>query len=323
MKKHKKIISIVVALAIIIGNISITVDAAAKFKQYSPVGSIKKSNAYKKYQSFFSRVNFTSEKNFIVPGLNTNMTPQGMCDIGDYILISAYDHSKKSNSCIHVIKKSNGKIAKTLYIKGNKTHVGGLAYDGKYVWVANSTNSTLGRISASDIKNKKDNSTISATNFSVTNEKGQKITASFATYSNKTLWVGVFTEKSNSYAYGYTIGSSKLTLKYKVQIPDRIQGMVFDSKGNLILSQSYGRNNPSKILTYDKLSYKTVGKRYEAKLGKVKYSLTAPPTSQNMFIGKDNLLYILFESAAKCYYEGTSNKAKEPVDRVCAIKIAN
>ena len=78
MKKHKKIISIVVALAIIIGNISITVDAAAKFKQYSPVGSIKKSNAYKKYQSFFSRVNFTSEKNFIVPGLNTNMTPQGV-----------------------------------------------------------------------------------------------------------------------------------------------------------------------------------------------------------------------------------------------------
>ena len=296
-----------------------------KYKQVSTVGSIEKSNAYNTYTDFFEKVDFTSYKNFVIPGLNTNMIPQGMCDIGNYALISAYDKSKELNSVIYVINKSTGKLTKTLYIKNNKTHVGGLAYDGTNIWIANSTKGTVGKISANTIisSSTKDRSVISPTNYSVKDASGKAITASFATYNNKILWVGTFNETSNSYAYGYSIGSSSLTLKHTIEIPNKIQGMTFDKNSNLILSQSYGRNTSSKILTYSKPAYgSAVNGVSSAKLGTAKNTLTAPPTSQNMFIGSDNLLYILFESAANYYYKGAGdNKAKTPVDRVCAIKI--
>lgn len=96
------------------------------YNQESVVGDIKKSNAYKIYSDFFRRVDYTSNKNFIIPGLNSSMVPQGMCDAGSYILISAYDKEKDKNSCIYVINKSTGKLVKTVYLYDSKSHVGGL-----------------------------------------------------------------------------------------------------------------------------------------------------------------------------------------------------
>ena len=101
--------------------------------------------------------------------------------------------------------------------------------------------------------------------------------------------------------------------------------MTFAKNVYLILSQSYGRNSKSKILTYSKPVYGKPSSKSEssAKLGSAKYTLTAPPTSQNIFVGSDRLLYVLFESSAKYYYKGAgNNKAQTPVDRVCPIKLS-
>ena len=51
---------------------------AKKYRQTSPAGNIKKSKACSKYQSFFGITNFSSNKNFLIPGLDTNMIPQGI-----------------------------------------------------------------------------------------------------------------------------------------------------------------------------------------------------------------------------------------------------
>lgn len=114
---------------------------------------------------------------FGIPGLEcTNilgdtcdcMTPQGICVAGDYILITAYcninaykddlksnssngsnaeklekeeNHSKHC-SVIYVVSKFSKKYLTTLVLP-DKNHVGGIVYDGNYIWVAKSTMNSL------------------------------------------------------------------------------------------------------------------------------------------------------------------------------------
>lgn len=296
------------------------------YNQNSVVGNIKESKAYKdkNYKEFFKKVNYSQSKNFIIPGLDSSMIPQGMCDAGNYILISAYDKKEAKDSCIHVINKSTGKLVKTVYISGNKSHVGGIAYDGTYVWVANGTKYTVSRIKLSDIiNNTKDGKSVKHSTYNLRTMGGSKVTGSFATYSNGILWIGQFNAENDTYVYGFKMEGSSLKARYRISIPKKIQGITFMSNGKVVLSQSYGRNSASKILVYNKPSYTTKDGVKYANLGKATTTVTAPPASQNMFIGNDNLLYILFESAADHYRNGRDGKGKAntPVDRVCPITI--
>ena len=113
----------------------------------------------------------------------------------------------------------------------------------------------------------------------------------------------------------------ELTEKYRIEIPEKIQGMAFDKSSRVILSQSGGRNNDSKIYLYDVPKYILRDSVYYSKLYDPIKTVIAPPASENIFIGNDNLLSILFESAADFYRNGRDNKegAKTPVDRVCPI----
>lgn len=296
------------------------------YNQESVVGDIKKSNAYNTYTDFFTKVDYTPNKNFIIPGLNSSMVPQGMCDTGSYILISAYDKEKEKNSCIYVINKSTGNLVKTIYLYDSKSHVGGLAYDGKNVWIANGNQSTVSKILSSSITYAKDGEFIQCDKYEVKTAEGGNVVASFATYSKDILWVGQYKKKDNTYVYGYDISevnslNLELTEKYRIEIPEKIQGMVFDKSSRVILSQSGGRNNDSKIYVYDTPKYTVKENVYCAKLYDPIKTVIAPPASENIFIGSDNLLYILFESAADFYRNGRDNKegAKTPVDRVCPI----
>lgn len=324
-KRFKKLtttISVALLTAgLVMGNV-VSANAAI-YEQYSPIGEVKKSVAYKNYGEFFGDVELSSNKSFVVPGLSSDMVPQGMCEVGNYILISAYDSTKSKNSCIHVIDKQTGKQVKTLYIKGSKTHVGGLTYDGNYVWLANSGGKNVGRIKASNItgSNVKDGATISFEFFSTKDLKGNKITASFATYYQNTLWVGQFNETGDSYVYGYSVGKSPLTVKYSVKIPKKIQGMAFLSDGRVVLSQSYGRNNDSKILVYNKPSYSSKNGVQHATLSNAAKTIKAPPMTENIHVGSDGLVYVLFESGAKYYYKDANNRGKAPVDRVLALRV--
>ena len=302
-------------------------DTSLIYNQESVVGDIKKSNACNTYPDFFKKVDCTPNKNFIIPGLNSSMVPQGMCDTGSYILISAYDKEKEKNSCIYVIKKSTGKLMKTIYLYDSKSHVGGLAYDGKNVWVANGTESTVSKILLTSITDAKDGAFIQCDKYEIKTIDGQNVVASFATYSDNILWVGQYKKKYNTYVYGYNISDAnpltlELTEKYRIEIPKKIQGMVID-KDRLILSQSGGRNNDSKIYVYDIPKYTLNGEVNAAKLYEPIDTIIAPPGSENILVGDDDLLYILFESAADFYRNGRDNKegAKTPVDRVCPITL--
>lgn len=301
---------------------------SSTYNQESVVGDIKKSNAYKIYADFFRRVDYTSNKNFIIPGLNSSMVPQGMCDAGRYILISAYDKEKDKNSCIYVINKSTGKLIKTVYLYDSKSHVGGLTYDGKHVWVANGVESTVSKILLKSITDAKDGSFIQCDKYEVKTIDGKNVVASFTTYSNNILWIGQYKQKNNTYVYGYDISQMnslhlELEEKYRIEIPKQIQGMAFDKSNRVILSQSYGRNNDSKIYVYGKLKYTLKENVHYAKLFDPIKTIVSPPASENIFVGDDELLYILFESGADFCRNGRDNKeeSKTPVDRVCPITL--
>ena len=246
-KLFRKLYSVLLCTMIIFASMSIQSEAAPSISQTSTVGTLSKSAAYFNYKSFFKNLNGS----FIIPGLTSNMCPQGLCKAGYYILISAYDPYGKYNSCIHVVKASTGKYVKTVWLKGNKTHVGGITFDGSYVYVANSTKGTLSKLSLSKITKAKNGATVTWDTVTVKNEKKKKITASFCSYdsSRKVVWVGVYNKNGTSRAYGYSISGTTAKLKYNMVIPRYTQGMCFAGK-HVYFSTSYGLYLSSKIYKY-------------------------------------------------------------------------
>lgn len=69
-----------------------------------------------------------------------NLCPQGVCMAGDYMLTTAYCMDDIHNSCIFVYNNKTGEFLKTLVLKDQKSHVGGITYDvkNKNIWVCHS-----------------------------------------------------------------------------------------------------------------------------------------------------------------------------------------
>lgn len=69
-----------------------------------------------------------------------NLCPQGVCMAGDYMLTTAYCMDDIHNSCIFVYNNKTGEFLKTLVLKDQKSHVGGITYDekAKNIWICHS-----------------------------------------------------------------------------------------------------------------------------------------------------------------------------------------
>lgn len=64
--------------------------------------------------------------------------PQGLCSTGEYWLTTAYDGDRKGNSVVYAVDKKTRKVVSTLTLP-NKYHVGGIAFDGKRIWLTGAT----------------------------------------------------------------------------------------------------------------------------------------------------------------------------------------
>ena len=88
-----------------------------------------------------------------------NLCPQGVCMAGKYMLTTAYCMDDIHNSCIFVYNNQTGEFLKTLVLKNQKSHVGGITYDekNKNIWVCHSKKDkttglySLERISYADL----------------------------------------------------------------------------------------------------------------------------------------------------------------------------
>lgn len=288
---------------------------------FSTWKKFKNSDTYKKFKQF--KKNIIKAQSFPIPGLITtnvagfnanNMCPQAVCATEEYFLITAYDYEGIENSVIYVLDVKTKEYITTIVLS-NKSHVGGIACDGKNVWISNGKKVNV--ISYQSVVDA-DDSGLDYVEVPYVTNCAVLTSSSFMTYYDNMLWVGEYNESASRDVYGYTIsgeGSSlSLTKAVRMTVPAKTQGMVFDGKGRLILSRS--------CQVGDWLSvYLSVLEVYEPKaadssgnisIDKVKASKTMPPMSEGLTI-RGNYLYVNFES-------GAFSSCKYRTDRIIAYK---
>lgn len=291
-------------------------------KLYSSWTKFKKSNAYKNYKQFSSNVK--SSKSYIIPGMkvtnvdgfnSTAMCPQGLCFAKKYMLVSAYDRAGEEKSVIYVLEKSTRKYVTTLVLS-NKTHAGGLAFDGENIWVSNG--SKVSSIPYSEVlaavKSGKAYKRVTYQSTCAVNTK-----PSFMTYYDGKLWVGEYNESASKNFFSYTITKTEdntyqLTEVNRMLVPSRTQGATFLADGTLILSRScqtktYYKVYISRLEVYKPSKPTVTGFIYKNAMVSTK---TMPPMTEGIATN-GTYVYVAFESSAftECSY---------PVDRVCAFK---
>ncbi len=357
MKKALKPVGIILAVLFIAASL-FTVSFAAENEGTST--SYRYENRFNAARILYNDFSLITEEYFAVPGLeNTvltdgsccnNMTPQGLCVTEEFVFISAYCNVKnyksdleenlkygdnadklaneenhgKHNSVIYILSKETGVLLKTLVLP-DTNHVGGLASDGKNLFVAKSKDEQVSIITSKQIdKAMATKSMIVSADYDVTLDC--YCTASFVTYFDGVLWVGVFNEKEKGELKGFTVDGSfsALTETVSAEIPAKANGACFAKVNGeicLAVNSSYGRKNPSKIYLYTVSDYGLADMTLNEK-----DTYTTPPTVQNSCVYEGRVYYI-YESAATCYSQVDSpfeiKSATCPVDRVCIGSVEN
>ncbi|MDE6852527.1 MAG: fibronectin type III domain-containing protein [Lachnospiraceae bacterium] len=287
--------------------------------------AFKKSSAYKTCKFLKKKVKYA--KSIIIPGLkNTNlngfgcttMIPQGMTFAKSYMLISAYDSKGVENSVLYVIKKSTKKLVTTVELPST-THAGGLAYDGRNLWIASSTNLLSIPFSKISSAASKGLSYLEIPEYAAKVAVGQQ--AATITYYKSKLWVASYNELSAGYLGSYTIvnknATPSLTLCSRIKVANRIQGMAFTSKGYLILSRSCQTNSKQRGFLHQLDVYKPNIKKASKgiiKLGRVRKHIDMPTMNEEIAIS-GSYLYVNYES-------GAFPTAVNRMDRICAFKVS-
>lgn len=293
---------------------------SAKF--FKTKKAFKKSAAYKKYKAFKKRVSYA--KSYVIPGLvgtnvggfyATRMVPQSVTFAGNYLLISAYDYTKKQESVIYVMNKTTRKYITTIVLP-HTGHVGGITFDGENVWV------TYGKNLQSFKFNQVQAAVLSGRPYYEIYRFASVVkmpeTMSYVTYYNNRIWAAAYSEFSSKYMYGYTIqnksAAPSLTYTNRILMPNRTQGVAFTTSGKMIVSRSCqtkkGRRGfMSQLETYQPTWDYT---KLSIKKNKKKKTVKMPPMNEGIAID-GAYTYVIYESPA--FYE-----CQAKLDRVTAFK---
>lgn len=320
-----------------------------KFKYVaSEVERMKKQKSV--YKSFKSKIVKKKNRNYRIPELKNGYIPQGLCEIGNYFVISAYKEYGTDYSVLFLVDKKTGKYKKKIVLPVVE-HVGGLATVKNRVLVPCSGGGYVGILTRKDIETAKNGEQLSFQQKIRTGKIG-----SFATYDGTYFWVGKYNQLSNGVMYGYkvkevkkkkkikkkvkktledgttviktkvktkTIKKLELKKQYSLEIPKQIQGvtvMANHKNGNktFVFSQSSGRNRNSSLLIFRKV---TLSKKRTVVLTKANKTITIPPMAEGILKGKNGYLYILFESGANMYSSNVNHYCETPIYRMCYIKL--
>lgn len=248
--------------------------------------------------------------------LNENQCPQGLCLTKDFILVTAYSCDWNVLGSLYMFDRSSGEYIATLGMKKN-SHLGGVACDGKNVWICHSNNSTLERIPYKmllEIAKEKPKEFIdcsqSIEDFKVKNRP------SCITYHDGKLWVATENDFLKSRMISYRFDGEELKKADTYTIPAKVQGVAFAKDGRVFLSTSLGRRKSSYLRIYDSL------KTLDNEPNKPTKKVEMPPCSEEVEILGEHI-YVLFESASQKYYEGTDGKGNSisPLEKIICIKL--
>ena len=302
---------------------------------------------------------------YLVPGLNEGIIPQGM-DVWEekkLLLITGYFKTYTDywpSSLIMTVDLTTGKLVGYYFMKNVSGsyytgHASGIAVTEKNIFIA-SSGSKLSRIPLSQLESVGNSGVL---NF--VDEIVVPVKTSFVNYTNGMLLMGDFynveTHETPEWRHmvnndgttycawmiGYKLKDTEsefssenwdsatmeyATPDYIFSIADRIQGATMCGE-NIVLSQSYGRTNDSKILIYENVinneqdtSYTLNDKQIPVWFldsGVLAESYTTMPMSEGVSIYNNKIL-ILFESGAAYYRE---DGAINPTDHVWGLTLPN
>lgn len=304
---------------------------------------------------------YREEQSIAVPGLeytgigesySDHMVPQGICIAGDFMLITAYDKGRAGKvepSVIYVLSNETGKRCfLTTVVLPDANHVGGITFDGTYVWIAKSATGYISGIPYESLKTAAESGRESYVleDYERQVYVGQR--ASFITYGNGLIWVGTYESEfgKNGILAGYRLGTEVSDGKgegieseaaclsagegrgeaetgevaakreWVFSIPSHAQGAAFleqEGKQYLAVTASYGRYWDSKVYLFE-----VVGAEEEEPLllaGVCRF----PPMAEEL-VSDGSHTFFLFESAATPYSTVSCQKCAYPVDRVCGVE---
>lgn len=103
--------------------------------------------------------------------------------------------------------------------------------------------------------------------------------------------------------------------------PNYVQGITF-SGDRTIFSCSYGRNSTKKRFLSELQVYNRAGVTDDTMLGELELAVALPPMVEEVEVVGDEI-YMIFESAATTYLEGTDGKGQStcPIDKMIAVKL--
>lgn len=249
-----------------------------------------------------------------------NQCPQGLCLTKDYVIISTYSAGDDKNTLGALIfyDRITGEHVKSFGME-NASHLGGIAYDGKNLWICHSNTMEIERISYEFLEHL---IRISKQNFiDISNCFSRypvKNVPSCIAFDDGRLYVATHKVYTSSRMLTYTYNQEEdcLEMEKKYFIPSKVQGVTFDEEGRVYLSTSYGRTKSSYLHIYDSLE------DLETFFNAPILSIEMPPGSEEIVRTKDDL-YILFETACYKYYEGTDGNGTcdYPIDKIVILNL--
>lgn len=267
---------------------SINYDVATKYVQYSNVSFVD-----------------IKDSEYSIDNLDSNVL-QGVCVVGNYTFLSAYDSSlDKDNSTIYILNKDNECIREvTLY---NNSHVGGICYDQEHriFWITDKGGTISGYSFNSIFYSQEDIiepifKKIDVGSEDLINYKGYS-SAGYITYHNGKVFVGNYSIDGTGILKSFDIledGSIDKKSENRIKFLDKVQGISFyekNGKDYLLVSSSYGKffNSELKVFKYyeDCKDYSNLPS----------IQVTMPPMMEQITFNKNGKLVTLYESNALKY----------------------
>ena len=306
---------ILVALLLMGGDRVRTIDNFANAENYNYKGNYDKEKAVP-----LKACDYSFWETVLLPGTGqlsgetADSCVQGISFTPDYLLLTAYAVNVQENGGLFVYDRKTGSFLGRIPMRKG-SHLGGIAYDGKNVWMCHSGERMLSRISYKALCGAVRQRTFSVEGFEEDYPVDDE--PSCLTEENGRLFAATFREKETSRmtAYRYDEKDDRLVAETAYPIPPKVQGVAFDEAGNVWLSTSYGRKNSSFLL-----KYKTFAELGEDG-GKPETIVELPPCSEELAI-QNGKLYVVFESACRKYKEGTDGrgKSRSPLDKILLLE---
>lgn len=288
---------------------------------------------------------------YLIPGLNatrtmragtddicTNMVPQSVCVVEDYLLIGAYCHTRKHYSVIYVLDKYTGAYVKTIVLPG-RHHVGGIAYDKIHqrIWVscyqkrAQANSFTLSQLRAYNYRYAR-----RPIGFTEIEDLYTIPRDSFMAYYNGYLYIGYFQVSNDSILQKFKIAadgslkrvnSSRYQEHYGAGLPreiavpvnvsaisSKVQGIVF-TEYRMYITESYGIM-PSKLAKFSIIQDEEKNQNYTNENA---ISIINMPQKLEQIAVDGEDMYMIYESASYSYryYSFPS------IDRIIKMKVAD